>query len=73
MEEENLLDIYEKEQLAAFIQKHMKPGKEITRYLIEVIPGGLAVDVKISTIDGGQHSLETSNSTSLIDWKNYDF
>lgn len=72
MEENRLLDDYEKEQLSKFIQKHYD-GKNPTRFLIEVVPRSLSVDVKISIVDDENLYIQTSHVTSLIDWKNYDF
>lgn len=71
--ENKLIDDYEKEQISNFIAKHTKDGVQPTCFLIEVVPRSVSTDVKISVIENREYNLETSNSTSLIDWKNYDF
>ena len=67
-----LLDEYEKNELAKFIEKHAKEGKP-TRYLVEVIPQSMSTDVKISNISDENLHIQTTDVTSLIDWENYDF
>ena len=70
--ENNLLDLYEKEQLSDFIQKHYD-SQNPTRFLIEVIPQSMSVDVKISIVDDDNLHIQTSHVTSLIDWENYNW
>lgn len=70
---EELLSEKDRQNLADYIQKQydFNGGKEM-RFVIEVVPGSVATDVKISTIED-DNLYRTTNVTSVIDWDNYDF
>lgn len=70
-----ILDDYEKKELAAFIEKRTVDLNEHQpkRFLIEVIPGQMSTNVKISNIVDTNLHIQVTDTTSLIDWENYDF
>ena len=58
----HLIDDYEKNELAKFIEKHHK-GDKPTRFLVEVIPQSMSTNVVISNIVDENLHIQTTDKT----------
>jgi hypothetical protein len=73
----NLLGPNELGNLRNYIESNYNAGNlpegRPMSFMVEVIPGSMSTDVKVSVIDDPDNYIKTRGVTSIIDWDNYDF